>query len=137
MNREIKFRGKRVDDKGWICGILYYSHDKTWITDSRNINLNTHSNIAWFEVIPESVGQNTDLEDENGKEIYEGDILEGGIYKNGIVSFENGTFTVWGEPLGWDVDDFSSDAPSILLPKEWAIVIGNIYETPELVSHKQ
>lgn len=66
----------------------------------------------------------TGLQDENGKEIYEGDVVEAeGMFPSTVV-FENGTFR------------FDGGSPSIV--DDWGyysnfVVIGNIYENPELV----
>lgn len=69
MNRQIKFRGLRVDGKGWVYGSLqlpYKPFDEYYIWD-------THINK--IKVKPDSVGQFTGISDKNGVEIYEGDTL--------------------------------------------------------------
>lgn len=104
MNREIKFRGKRIDNGEWISGHLYRSELKAWITDSRNINLETHKNIAWFQVIPETVGRFFGEQDETGIDIYQYDIVDVCVFLvspenpdndqhfRGWISFERGCF---------------------------------------------
>ena len=74
--------------------------------------------------------QFTGLTDINGKEIYEGDVLNFGNNNPVEVKFENGAFTVFSEPLGWDFD--SEDIP-ILTDFKYCEIIGNVFENPELV----
>jgi hypothetical protein len=64
--RTIKFKGLRVDGKGWVCGHYYDDEIQSFII----------SGINTYEVIPELVGQFTGLIDIEGKEIYEGDYVQ-------------------------------------------------------------
>lgn len=67
MNKEIKFRGKRLDNGEWIVGDLNHLVDGVYISNDHG------SNMA--QVYPDTVGQYTGLKDKKGKEIYEDDIL--------------------------------------------------------------
>ena len=68
--RTIKFRGLRVDGKGWVNGSLINFKNKQYdITSISLIDGLKH------EVKPETVGQLLSSFDRNGIDIYEGDKL--------------------------------------------------------------
>lgn len=108
--REILFRGKT--DKGeWVQGDL--SQHKTGKKFIKCGNA-----IRSYEVIPETVGQFTDLTDKNGKLIFEGDCIG---CKYNIVIYCDGTFTINGDrPLSW------------LKSTSRFVVVGNIHDNQEV-----
>ena len=110
--------------------------------------VNDHGEIEyWFGGTTKcNIQWSTGLEDKNGKEIFEGDILrlEYPAYKEGILIFplppDHPVKTTIGKMewnSGYGGFAFKSKDDIELLPKavmKFAEVIGNIYENPDLLS---
>ncbi len=117
--REHKYRGKRRDNGEWAYGYLFKSWERCyilWGTTNRVPDM--------VEVDPETVGECTNLTDKNSKEIYEGDILyDSGEYYSPVI---------WSkEYAGWFIQTY--DGPEPLYEQGNVIIIGNIYDNPELL----
>jgi uncharacterized phage protein (TIGR01671 family) len=126
MQREISYRGRRIDTKERVYGYLFGSWERRYILWGT-----TNNEPNMIEVIPETVGQYTGLHDKNGKEIYEGDILE--FYDiHGEVRFGLHSDNVYN---GWHVDVKTAETQCELNESfSFSEVIGNIHENPELLS---
>jgi len=151
--REIKFRGKRIDNGDWVEG-YYAIKGKDTDIEKHVICQSELSNgsidmfyLIDIDVIPETVGQFTGLQDKNGVDIYDGDILP---IKIGIQNYSQWTvgedaelngFLEWNDKhFCWQISFKQPNKYQVIsLNFGWHMgpmlkVIGNIYENPELLS---
>ena len=130
MNREIKFRVWDIKLHMWI----------------NNIGMGKDNTLCKGTEKRFAVMQYIGLKDKNGNEIYEGDILCNDEYQTwewrGVVKFSHGVFGV----------EWLSNVKSKSMVGSWGqkhnlrkldddiverqIIIGNIYENPELLSER-
>ena len=103
--REIKFRGKRVDNGEWVTGFYVYmgvSRRGTSHLEFAHMILDSSSKdaegLVQYEVIPETIGQFTGIHDKNDVEIYDGDI----VYIKG--EDDKGTIVWDSEELEYGID---------------------------------
>lgn len=150
MNREILFRGKRIDNGEWVIGDL---RQYTFISDDCEdfYEIDTMSaTIGYghsYKVDRDSIGQYTGLTDSKGNKIFDGDILQEywfgkhnvlGVVEYGAGTFDSGHYRYTGFYYRDKRGDVDHTNLHPMLIKEYGIeVIGNIYDNPELLTDKQ
>lgn len=138
MNREIKFRAwdktyKRMNYKVQVGNTDYA--DQNYTCNSIWVDYGDRKSIGWMNADEKCIDlmQFTGLIDKNGKEIYEGDFCIvpylGDEKTRGVIEYKNGAFVFMSKEnpslqvVGW----------SMIKPSETEVV-GNIFETPELLN---
>ncbi len=114
--RDIRFRAWYLQEKKWLKNVTV--NDTCLLCDGR-----------WYTHNQAIPCQFTGLHDRNGKEIWEGDVINWGLLRaqggtHAFVEFRDGKFVAnihkKSEQTNWD----------------GCTVIGNIYENPELLEAK-
>ena len=136
MNRTIKFRGKSIYGEDWLYGSLVKIEKNRYAVIPPLNNIEIGKSIGMYEVYPETVGQFTGLLDRDGKEIYEGDILHTITFGfnpeeyTAIILYRNCSFQL---SNGRNLFYFGQ---SDLTKMDDTIVIGNIYDNPDLIKEE-
>lgn len=127
MSREIKFRGWHTKLQKMFSAEEMAADQLTMLTTGAFINV-SGSSQSQSVIYPRDKFiplQFTGLKDKNGREIYEGDVIDGWMGKQ-VVEFNDGQFDPFGAPSHggheWDNEEASK-----------CEIIGNIHENPELI----
>lgn len=153
--REILFRGKTLSGK-WVEGFFLirkerYKGDKTFMSEETIISSGIcessgayaeRTEVLEDEVIPETVGQFTDLTDKNGKKIFEGDVVRATVsyndrFRDRVDSRTNIYEVKYHEKYCYF--HLARKQNNLLFDGNWSYylkeieVIGNIHDNPELL----
>lgn len=136
--RTIKFRGKCCHSDAWAYGNLV-DYEEEEYPEIQGFDVFREGRDVWQEMTVErdTIGQFTGLHDKNGKEIYEGDIVEvydfTSVYASkyqGVVKMIHCTWVVEYEWM------FGISHPNLYFDdfaERKTEVIGNIYDDEQLV----
>lgn len=130
--RTIKFRGRSLDGKEWYHGDLEYNR----VDNIARIHTYDKDGyyIRQYYVNPDTVGQFTGLQDKNGKDIYEGDII---CFVDGLKRVND----EWIDNKHIYKVEYSGAAFSGVLglseSTDAVEIIGDIYDNPDLLKGGQ
>ena len=123
MNYKVMVGNCDTDDENWTCPIIWIEEKKDWLH---------------FDDY-DSIMQSTGLKDKNGKEIFEGDVLE---LKDCGETIGN-VKVYWDDSLAlFQLDAIIVDEKAPIYKvvddeNQSYIVVGNVYKNPELVEEKE
>lgn len=146
MAREIKYRGKSLDNREWLYGYLMPS-TKPQIHPNAKYSISVSTEILHsidryiYEVETETIGQFIGLKDCKGKYIYEGDIVRSEKYNDikHIVLYDEKSASFCAVCI--DANMGTELETRCHITQEWIdkypkSIIGNIYDNPELLKIK-
>lgn len=119
MSREIKFRAWCIESK-------------------RFITLDGQNTFEIFEDDDFVLIQYTGLKDKNGKEIYEGDVVQESLWIDGnFITNCIKVFTVIYQGVSFQYQPIVKSNHTVNPIGTTVEIIGNIYENPELLNNKE
>ncbi len=126
--REIKYRGKRVDNSEWVYGYVYHDQRFNNGVSCCDVMIIRDECDEDFEVKENTVGQCTGRIDESDVEIYEDDkvVVEGDNEEPGVVVWDD-------DELEWGIDVGNIRMKMGCFYSRDIAIIGNVHDNPELL----
>ena len=122
----------------WMCDVTNISFDSKFvdICQQGDTERYTEMSVEFDEI---ELMQSTGLKDKNGKEVFEGDILEiedeGEVLGNAKLTWDNEQAVFMIEAIS--VDDIAPFHEIVSDESYSYRVVGNVYENPELLEEKK
>ena len=129
MERSIVFRAKRMDSNDWIYGSLFTDEKGQCYIKEPNGKL-------YFIEDKDSIGQFTGMLDNEGKQMFEGDILDLYIPRNAVGKSEHRKRKVIWKDYGFEITNKYGDCICDRCTTSTQLIytiIGNMTDNPELI----
>lgn len=129
MKREIKFRAWHKVQKQMFTALYLTFSGRIGVWNNNETEIDFISEYPYLELM-----QFTGLKDKNGKEIYEGDILESASWTKNTRQKHPYHLVEW-KGAAWVATEYNGTmkvSPDLDVKNDWE-VISNIYENPELL----
>ncbi len=138
MDREILFKGKRIDNGEWVEGTPINTHMGVFMCFDKNPHY--CSQYGYMEIdeivkiIPETLCQYTGLTDKNGRKIWENDICDRKEKYPEIVAYNKGDWQLdYSYAFGKEMHSNACNLGFYAYERNCVEVIGNVFDNPELL----